>query len=111
MTSPAEGLRSAAVLLRQRATAATPGPWRREYPAGPNTGIVAAAGLVVPGVAARQQWPLPEDSNYVVAVHPLVGLALADLLDSLGTMPSMSNTVDFHYALKLARLILAGGGS
>jgi hypothetical protein len=43
---------------------------------------------------------------YMATVGPLAGLALADLLDSLGAMPASSNQVDLHYAGKLARLIL-----
>lgn len=82
MTTPVEELRSAAVLLRQWAEAATKGPWRREFPAGPSTQIASDSGtVVVPGVAARWRWPRAEDADYISTMDPLVGLALADWLD------------------------------
>lgn len=82
MVSPAEEMREAARVLRERAGAATPGPWRREYPDAPNTGIVNESGTtVVPGVVARHRWPRPTDAEHIAALHPIAALALAEWMD------------------------------
>lgn len=118
VTTPVDELRSAAVLLRQRAEAATKGPWRREFPAGPSTQIASDAGtVVVPGVAARWRWPRAEDADYISTMDPLVGLALADLLDEVAI--GLTNMAGIFHAdmltaagstgVRLARLLLGGG--
>jgi len=126
MTSPAEELRSAAVLLRQRATAAPKGPWAVEYfgDAGYPQRITNAQATLIAtthegGTGLR---PIPE---YIRLMHPLVGLALADLLDRFAAMFDAGALVAAEFgvehaaiqrpyepqALALARLVLAGGGS
>ncbi len=47
--------------------------------------------------------PIPE---YIRMMHPLVGLALADLLDVLSWFPSQADPTDLTAAGRLARLIL-----
>ena len=129
--TPVEELRSAAALLRQRAEAATAGPWRREYPEGPNTTVVDYADvMIVAGVTAREIWPKPVDADYIATVHPLVGLALAGLLEHMAddmdddraeeaqiqggpkavraTFPASNWRWDWTAALALARLLLGG---
>ena len=66
----ADQLRAAATALRGLAEAATPGPWERAWGAvrGPEQRAIAA--------------PRHDDAGYIAAVHPGVGRALADLLDS-----------------------------
>lgn len=107
MTTPADELRQAAETLRKLATDATPGPWRRPLntrykatvtaplPEGERgswiDGIDPATGereqstvAMVPtwsnGRHARQRGG--RDLEYIAAMHPGVGAALADSLDS-----------------------------
>ena len=94
MTTPAEDLRAAAAKLRELATAATPGPWRQHdthlgqygYTAtvlsgeGNDTDLRAWLPSMSqePWDEARNVWP---DAAYIAAMHPGVGLALAELLE------------------------------
>lgn len=132
--TPAAELRSAAVLLRQRATAAPKGPWAVEYFGDrgyPQRITNAQATLIATthegGTGLR---PIPE---YIRLMHPLVGLALAELLEHIADdmdddraeeaqiqggpkavrtgFPAANWRWDWTAALALARLILAGGGS
>lgn len=90
----AERLRAAATLLRERAEAATPGPWHvcdRAY----QYDEIDAAALVCgeshdPIAANSSDWyetdddePTPDtDAAYIATMSPPVALALADWLDS-----------------------------
>jgi len=92
--TPVEELRSAAVLLRQRAEDATPGPWKHTghgpgyehmgcgevYTLGDGVeggGIAAPAGDCYP----RGDYSPDGDMAWIATVHPGVGLALADAMD------------------------------
>ncbi|MFK0018233.1 ead/Ea22-like family protein [Streptomyces sp. NPDC090798] len=94
MTAPADELRTAAQTLRQRAEAATPGPWRQHDT---HLGQYGYAATVLSGEGndtdlrawlpsmsqepwdeTRNAWP---DAAYIAAMGPGVGLALADWLD------------------------------
>ncbi len=86
MTSPVEDLRRAAVLLRQRAKAATPGPWRYDPDMLDNGAILSDAPDVNPGwgcLVGDTRNLGGEDCRWIATVDPAVGLALADLLDEL----------------------------
>jgi hypothetical protein len=89
--SPVDELRTAAVLLRQRAEAATPGPWAHTghgpghehmgcgevYTLGDGVeggAIAAPAGDCYP----RGGYSPAEDMAWIATVDPAVGLALAD---------------------------------
>jgi hypothetical protein len=72
-------LRRAARLMRERAEAATPGPWRdftygdpmmHYVDAGPNTNLVASGAF----------WE-NADAAHIASWHPAVALAVADWLD------------------------------
>lgn len=105
--TPAEELRAAAVRLRKIAADATPGPWQRPLntrykatvtgplPEGergtwiggnhPDTGereqcTVAMVPTWSNGKHSRQRGG--RDLEYIAAMHPAVGLALAELLDT-----------------------------
>jgi len=93
VTSPAETIRRAAELIRERSQAATQGPWRRAADAGeiaaryhPNF-VAFWDGEYLAGVcdtgdgddAVLNQ--AARDATYIASVHPLVGAALADWLD------------------------------
>ena len=100
--APAAECRAAASKLRELAQRATPGPWR--------LGSDRWAALV----ADRKHPDRMVGREYFAAMHPLVGLAIADLLDSLADDAEQS--IDDHAAygapprdeLVLARLINGG---
>jgi len=114
--TPVEELRSAAALLRQRAEAAPKGPWSIEYFGDrgyPQRVTNAQATLIANtyegGTGLR---PIPE---YIRLMNPLVGLALADLMDEhADEVDAVSAAVALdcepraNFA-ELARLILRGG--
>jgi hypothetical protein len=84
--TPAAELRAAAERLRQAATTATPGPWHVTV-CGPNDDdayVVSPSRPVViaeePAGAGGQQ-----DAAFIAAMHPGVGLALADWLDAVSS--------------------------
>lgn len=107
MTTPADELRAAAALLRERATAATPGPWHRPLntrykshvsaplPDGergswidgidPTTGerersTVVSVPIWSDGRHARKRGG--RDLEYIALMDPALGLLLADWLDA-----------------------------
>jgi hypothetical protein len=147
-TSPAETLRSAAKLMRERAEAATPGPWERPLDVR-NKDIVMAArpedeqprtweGGIIPASFADHKGPTGRyagqrervsvvqcntwsdgthdrkrngrDLEYIAAMHPGVGLALADLLDRIAWMVEMdadlAGRVGVDETLAVARAFL-----
>ena len=122
----AELLRQAATILRERAEAATPGPWEANMHSpdmggrhgwdlrGPrNLGPLGAV------VSARM---LSGNAHYIATMHPGVGLALAKWLDDVAAgwpwdddgeggiwddgMPMRLDESQDSHALALARLIV-----
>lgn len=82
--SDADELRSAASILWELAEGATPGPWGWEPAIPSNRGAQHDAGLTSPScrlTSGDDIWI--RDAVYIATVNPLVGVALADLLDSL----------------------------
>ncbi|MCL2611967.1 MAG: hypothetical protein FWD95_01905 [Nocardioidaceae bacterium] len=93
--SAAETLRQAAALIRSRAKAATPGPWRFTDSEAVND--VWAGGMVVvsddadPIANVQDEWyendpgePAPvNDAEHIASWNPVVALAVADLLDAV----------------------------
>lgn len=136
MTSPSEELRTAAITLRKLATDATPGPWQRPLntrykatvtgalPEGergawidgidPTTGereqcTVATVPTWSNGRHSRQRGG--RDLEYIAAMHPGVGAAVADWLDdTAGQLDAMPFPVTHAPALAVARAILNTGG-
>lgn len=115
--SPAEELREAARLMRERAQAASPGPWERyEHDLGDGTSYwdVAAPSHDRPGYAQYVTPPRNDpkgaaDSAYIAGMHPLVALAVADWLDSCGAKAEgvIDEPVSVEHALDVARAYLA----
>ena len=81
-----ELLREAARLMRERATAATPSPWKPTD----NRSIEAASGFrgrVVASVGAYESgWPSTADAQHIASWHPAVALAVAGWLASEATL-------------------------
>lgn len=78
-------LREAARVLRQRAWAATPGPWIAEYskPSG-HCVIDAESTNCLDSVARATHFRDSRDARFIATMHPGVALALADWLDEAG---------------------------
>ena len=80
--SDIELLREAARLMRERATAATPSPWKVtdnrsiEAPSGFRGRVVASVGAYESG------WPSTPDADHIASWHPAVALAVAAWLES-----------------------------
>jgi hypothetical protein len=86
--TPAEIIRSAASLMRERAQAATPGPWAHMCLGSEGCQVLRANGTVRErgrGRVARfgqKDWkPDHADAEYVASMSPAVAVALADWLD------------------------------
>lgn len=83
----AERLREAASLLRERAEAATPGPWRT----GGESGLVWDTALPEIGPTKIVCDSREGDATYIATMSPPVALALADLLDDDAEAAQWSN--------------------
>jgi hypothetical protein len=118
--TPVDDLRSAAALLRQQAEHALrmmPAPWRVVLTDSESADGVASCPLHVGGpqdvcdscsvILTYSEWVAP----YVARLHPAVGLALADHLDAVAASAAWLDAKVSEPLLRLARLILAGGGS
>ena len=107
--TPAETIRRAARLMRERAEAATclgmsVSPWRtgEPYDCGCCEEVTDATGSLIAKVDDRQ-------SGHVASWHPLAALAVAGWLESFnGTVwgPSVRHSPEYEYALKVARAYL-----
>ena len=80
----ADRLREAAKTLRQRAEAATPGPWIAEYSKKSGHCVIDAESRnALDSVVRATHFRDVGDATYIATMHPLVGLALADWLDAV----------------------------
>ena len=116
-------LREAAKVLRERAEAATPGPWQAVAGAWglPSDGPDHMRVLQPPhhnasDALARLEYDRQggDDAAYIATVHPLVGLALADWLDAEADEQRWGRTRDFDaegISARIADLILGGEGA
>lgn len=101
--TPAETLRRAAALMRQRAEAASSGPWRTHdtyvHDGGYTAAVLVGEGNEVRPVAwvpsfsgvpselEKRAWP---DAEYIAAMHPGVALAVADQWDAVADLAAVS---------------------
>jgi len=113
--TPAAECRAAASKLRELAQRATPGPWRL----GNWAALVADRKHPDRMVGGGREWDdayggclvaeslMRPDREYFAAMHPLVGLALAGLLDEVAENRLTVRTSPAGYtpALTIARLI------
>ena len=114
--SAADELRTAASLLRENAEGATPGPWGWK-PANPgDIGPQHDAGLTWPSGWLTSGYDIwIRDAVYMSTMDPIVGAALADLLDEIAShaeandrfdgFPPESVITGYTPALTIARLI------
>lgn len=114
MTTPADELRTAAERLRRLAATATPGPWEGvvdDHGRGEVDASVWADSInyyITEKVSsgARHQ----ADAHYIAAMHPGVGAALADWLQSEAELLANDDFPAIHaHALAVARAINGGG--
>lgn len=110
-TDAAETLRRAAALLRERASAATPGPWTCNADDPEMVAVDAPPGRALVDVLlgstdTREHYPqATADAEYISLMHPPVALLLAAVLDTTAEeyegVPSPS-LADQMYAADLA---------
>jgi hypothetical protein len=108
--TPAQTMRSAARLMRERATsAACDGMSRMPWQAG----AAAPCGcceVVTDGAGGRIATVDDRQAAYIASMHPLVGAALAELLDKIAWMvgidPDLMGRVGCEEVLKIARAYL-----
>lgn len=114
--TPAETIKRAAVLMRERAGAANPGPWLsliegRDHRGGDDfilTGTTEPGGdgrgedvyVTVRGRDYNQLWN--EDQDHIASWHPLVALAVADWLEASAKAREGTSANTASYALKIA---------
>ena len=120
----ADKLREAAKVLRERAKAATPGPWYWEPPS-PDDWPSADESLMSSGAASKHGgdevvlsgWGYDAsgisgsdaDRAYIATMHPGVGLLVAGWLDDAAAWEAVPRTVNHDQkAHDIADLILGG---
>ena len=114
----ADRLRAAATLLRERAEAATPGPWFVEEDDWDVHVLANDPHIQIPYGVARDLGDRDGDAAYIAAMHPLVGLAVAGWLDTIAGEAASNEEFDgldpyqtiagYADALAVADLILGG---
>jgi hypothetical protein len=98
----ASTLRAAAALIRERADAATPGPW-----------VHNGEGLVVRSTGERMyvtecygDQPGIQDAEYIAALSPDFGRAAADLIDTILKVGPVDGGAEWDATVTLARTYL-----
>ena len=99
----ADILRRAASLMRERAEAATSGPWEFRPRRGTESmfdnpatiGFVDAAGYFV--MLREGTWTTENDMGYIASWHPAVALAVADMLDEAALTVEVMGPWDWDY--------------
>lgn len=117
MTTP-DRLREAARVLRERAEAATPGPWTVPLPDDEYVGPADVVSVGEPGSRYVICEHAGTDATYIATMHPGVALAVAewlvDLSDEVHVEHPGGVPDDFYWpalwsALAVADAILGGG--
>ncbi len=107
MTTPADELRAAAEKLRKLAQAATPGPWEYDpEPYGYGDDIYYDVDGDNGGWAAHAE--SQPTAAYIAAMHPGVGLALAEWLEAEAAQAEFADGWESPHSTTLARLINGG---
>lgn len=100
-TSDADLLRKAAALMRERAEAATDGPWAVTSTTAGLTGILSTSGIAPTVYSTHVGAMRSDDMRHIAGMHPAVALAVADWLDEVGATDD-----DAIAALAVARAYL-----
>lgn len=113
-SSPAETMKRAAALIRERARELPPLPWRAE-----GRDVLATQDYNPGGAGWDPDWdqafnvavcPRQDEAEYVASMHPLIGAALAGLLDKVAWAvtinPDLIARVGYGEVLALARAYL-----
>jgi len=111
---PAGTLRRAAKLMRERAEAASPGPWHQMCMGSEGCSVLNDGHLrdrKHVSFSGRKEWKADHaDATYIASWHPLVAVAVADLLDKLAWMgeldPGLLSRVGCDEAIAIARAYL-----
>lgn len=118
--TPAETLRRAAKLMRERAEAATPGPWFTRgdgdwYVCSNAFGLVSTGIHDEPGMGHLVNIERDgRDAEHVASWHPGTALAVARWLESLDGIEWSEHaaaTEELTHALKIARAYLGEGAA
>ena len=108
--SAAETLRRAAALMRERAEAATSGPWLadRVHSGGVmGVAVTAPVELTADGsIIGVTDIVVPADGHHIASWHPAVALAVADWLDEAADVADMNGFIESDAALAVARAYL-----
>ncbi len=84
--NPAETMRRAAALMRERAGAASPGPWHQMCMGSEGCSVLNDGHLRERkhvSFSGRKEWKADHaDAEYIAGMHPGVATALADWLDN-----------------------------
>lgn len=113
-STPAETMKRASALIRERARELPPLPWRAE-----GRDVLATQDYNPGGAGWDPDWdqafnvavcPRQDEAEYVASMHPLIGAALADLLGTIAEMvdldPDLMGRVGCEEVLTIARLYL-----
>ena len=112
-------LRAAAKLMRERAEAATPGPWEPDPGNNVSDNVRADGRLVIDGGGyARLDGSKPvvygaaltADAAHIASWHPAVAAAVADWLDRFADPVYCYGPVEYDSALNIARAYLGTSG-
>lgn len=104
MTTPAEELRTAAEKLRGLAATATDGPWHQSG-IGDEGWTIASADQFIAETEDSEKGRA--DADHIAAMHPAVGLALADWLGETARNAEPFGPIS-HHAVNVARAINGG---
>lgn len=123
-TTPAETLRKAAKLMRERARNASEGPWEIREEHGRDIADEAWSDVRVVGATEEvaitymsnviEGNPREDNETHIASWHPGVALAVADLLDKIAWMgevdPDLLSRVGCDEAFAIARAYLGTKG-
>jgi hypothetical protein len=103
----ADLLREAATLMRQRANAASQGTWQRTSEAniGGYPSVITRNGAGVYGVVDEWHVESP-DAEHIASWHPLVALAVADVLEHEAAVEEQYGAPASTLAVAVARVYL-----
>lgn len=108
MSADVDTIRAAAKQMRERALAATPGPWE-SVPAGAWTGRVFGSDHEMVAKTSTNAPNQHAAAEHIAGMHPAVALAVADWLDSAAAHADHSLCIcdQMHHALTVARAYLS----